>query len=145
MAGWSIPPTAFIDQIENDLVKQARIIAMALLGEVVLRSPVDTGRFRGNTMVSIGTPVFATTDKVDKDGAATIAAGQAALLGLKPYTQIFLQNNLAYARSSRMVTLRRLRMECLEFPSPVWRRHTDHDLQRNLRRNHPADEGLHWH
>ncbi|MDD2005145.1 HK97 gp10 family phage protein [Pseudomonas putida] len=97
MAGWSIPPTAFADQIESDLVKQARIIAMALLGEIVLRSPVDTGRFRGNTMVSIGVPVFATTDNVDKDGAATIAAGQAVLLGLKPYTRIFLQNNLVYA------------------------------------------------
>lgn len=97
MAGWSIPPTAFIDQIESDLVKQARIIAMALLGEIVLRSPVYTGRFRGNTVVSVGAPVLSTTENVDKSGAATIAAGQAALSGLKPYTVIFLQNNLAYA------------------------------------------------
>ncbi len=97
MAGWSIPPTAFMDQIESDLVKQARIIAMALLGEIVLRSPVDTGRFRGNTTVSIGSPVFANTDNVDKAGGATIAAGQAALTGLKPYTVIYIQNNLPYA------------------------------------------------
>lgn len=97
MAGWSIPPTAFITQIENDLVKQARVIAMALLGEIVLRSPVDTGRFRLNNMVSIGTQLFATSDKVDKDGAATIAAGQAALTGLKPFTVIYIQNNLPYA------------------------------------------------
>lgn len=97
MAGWSIPPTAFIDQIESDLSKQARIIAMALLGEIVMRSPVDTGRFRGNTMVSIGAPVFANTDKVDKDGSATISAGLAALTGLKPYSVIYIQNNLPYA------------------------------------------------
>ena len=97
MAGWSIPPTAFINEIESELSRQARAIAMALLGEIVRRSPVDTGRFRGNHTVSIGAPVFATTANIDKDGAATIAAGQAVLAGLKPYTQIFLQNNLPYA------------------------------------------------
>lgn len=97
MAGWSIPLTAFIDQIESDLVKQARIIAMALLGEIVLRSPVDTGRFRGNTVVSVGSPVLSTTESADKSGASTIAAGQAALTGLKPYTVIYIQNNLPYA------------------------------------------------
>jgi len=97
MAGWSIPPTAFITQIENDLVKQARIIAMALLGEIVLRSPVDTGRFRGNTTVTVGRPVFENTANVDKTGANTLSAGQAALTGLKPYTVIYIQNNLPYA------------------------------------------------
>ena len=97
MAGWSIPLTAFADQIESDLVKQARIIAMALLGEIVLRSPVDTGRFRGNTVVSIGSPILSNSDTVDKAGSATIAAGQAVLTGLKPYTVIYIQNNLPYA------------------------------------------------
>ncbi|NQD57471.1 HK97 gp10 family phage protein [Pseudomonas alloputida] len=97
MAGWSIPPTVFADQIESDLVKQARIIAMALLGEIVLRSPVDTGRFRGNTVVSIGSQILSNSDTVDKTGSATIAAGQAVLTGLKPYTVIYIQNNLPYA------------------------------------------------
>lgn len=94
---WSIPPTAFIAQIENDLVTQARIIAMALLGEVIQRSPVDTGRFRGNTTVSIGAPVFSNTDNLDKGGSGTIKAGQSVLAGLKPYTIIYIQNNLPYA------------------------------------------------
>lgn len=97
MAGWSLSPVALMDQIESDLTRQARIIAMALLGEIVLRSPVDTGRFRGNIIVSIGAPVFATVDKSDKSGGSTLAAGQAALEGLKPYSLIYLQNNLAYA------------------------------------------------
>ncbi|MFJ4454385.1 HK97 gp10 family phage protein [Pseudomonas sp. NPDC089392] len=97
MPGWSIPPTAFIDQIESDLVKQARIIAMALLGEVIQRSPVDTGRFRGNHTVSIGAPVLTDSPNLDKSGGATQAAGQTVLQGLKPYTVIYLQNNLPYA------------------------------------------------
>lgn len=97
MAGWSLSPTAFMDQFESDLARQTRIIAMAILGEIVLRSPVDTGRFRGNTIVSIGSPVFDAVDKTDKGGGATLASGQAILEGLKPYSLVFLQNNLIYA------------------------------------------------
>lgn len=40
MAGWSIPPTAFADQVEAEATKRIRIIAMALLREIVMRSPV---------------------------------------------------------------------------------------------------------
>ncbi|WP_434681360.1 HK97 gp10 family phage protein [Pseudomonas sp. R1-18] len=97
MAGWSIPPTAFVAQIESDLTKQARIIAMALLGEIVTRSPVDTGRFRGNTTVSIGRPVLSNSTTLDPTGSGTLSAGNAVLTGLKPYTIIYIQNNLPYA------------------------------------------------
>ncbi|QHF03338.1 HK97 gp10 family phage protein [Pseudomonas asturiensis] len=97
MAGWSIPPTLFIAQVENDMTKQLRVIAMALLGEIILRSPVDTGRFRGNTTVTVGSPVFSNTADVDKNGSATLSKGQQALSGLKPYSIIYIQNNLPYA------------------------------------------------
>jgi hypothetical protein len=97
MAGWSIPPSAFVAQIESDLTKQTRIIAMALLGEIVARSPVDTGRFRGNTTVSIGSPVYSNGANVDPSGSGTLSAGNAVLAGLKPYTIIYIQNNLPYA------------------------------------------------
>ncbi len=97
MAGWSIPPTAFITQVEGDMTKQLRIIAMALLGEIILRSPVDTGRFRGNTTVTINSPVFAAMETYDKTGGATLAKGAAALKGLKPFSLIYIQNNLPYA------------------------------------------------
>lgn len=111
MKGWSIPPTAFIDQIESDLTKQARIIAMALLGEIVTRSPVGNpklwksppppgyvgGRFRGSHIVSIGAPVFAETTEIDPVGAETINRGKAVLAGLKPFTVVYIQTNLPYA------------------------------------------------
>lgn len=96
-AGWSIPPSLFIDQVEEDLKERIRAIAAALHGEVVSRSPVDTGRFRRNNIVSIGEPVFATTLEVDPDGAETKALGIAALSALKPYTVVYIQNNLPYA------------------------------------------------
>ncbi|MCF5226573.1 HK97 gp10 family phage protein [Pseudomonas syringae] len=97
MAGWSTPPTAFIAQIEGDMTKQLRIIAMALLGEIVSRSPVDTGRFRGNTTVTIGSPVFSNSQTLDPTGSTSISKGASVLGGLKPFSIIYIQNNLPYA------------------------------------------------
>ncbi|AVI85601.1 hypothetical protein BTW15_01235 [Pseudomonas syringae pv. tomato] len=97
MAGWSTPPTAFIAQIEGDMTKQMRIIAMALLGEIVSRSPVDTGRFRGNTTVTIGSPVFSNSQTLDPTGSTSISKGASVLGGLKPFSIIYIQNNLPYA------------------------------------------------
>lgn len=95
--GWSTSPTLFADQIEQDIAQRVRVIAMAMLNEVVLRSPVDSGRFRGNNIVSIGAPVYASTDKVDPSGAATISDGASKLSGLEPFTVVYIQNNLPYA------------------------------------------------
>jgi hypothetical protein len=95
--GWSFPPSAFAVQIDDEVSAQVRAIALALLGEIIQKSPVDTGRFRGNNIVSIGSPVYATSVEVDPSGNETIRRGEMALSGLKPYTQVFIQNNLPYA------------------------------------------------
>lgn len=95
--GWSFPPSAFAAQIDEEVSKQVRTIALALLGEIIQRSPVDTGRFRGNNIVSIGSPVYVNTNEVDPSGGETIRRGGAVLSGLKPYTQVFIQNSLPYA------------------------------------------------
>lgn len=95
--GWSVPPSLFMDVVEDDLVDRVRQIALAMHGEVISRSPVDTGRFKRNNIVSIGSPVFTTTEELDPDGSSTKADGIAALAGLKPYTVVYVQNNLPYA------------------------------------------------
>ncbi|WP_411835631.1 HK97 gp10 family phage protein [Pseudomonas chlororaphis subsp. aurantiaca] len=95
--GWSTSPTLFADQIEQDMARQVRVIAMAMLNEIVLRSPVDTGRFRGNNIVSIGSPVYINTTEVDPSGGETINRGLSAVSGLKPFTVVYIQNNLSYA------------------------------------------------
>ena len=95
--GWSTPPSMFAGVVEEQLSQRVRVIAMALLNEIVIRSPVDTGRFRGNNIVSVGAPVYTSTVNVDPAGAETIQAGVRAITGLEPYTQVFIQNNLPYA------------------------------------------------
>ena len=95
--GWSTPPSLFAGVVEEQLSQRVRVIAIAMLNEIVLRSPVDTGRFRGNNIVSVGAPVYASTLSVDPAGAETIQNGVRAVTGLEPYTQVFIQNNLPYA------------------------------------------------
>lgn len=97
MAGWSIPPTRFVQVIEQDLVKHMQNIVKAMHGEVISRAPVDTGLFRANNIVSVGAPVFSTTTALDRDGGPTRAAGISALSALKPYTVVYIQNNRPYA------------------------------------------------
>jgi hypothetical protein len=95
--GWSTPPSLFAGVVEEELSKRVRIIAIAMLNEIVLRSPVDTGRFRGNNIVSVGSPVYAESASLDKSGGETISRGVSAVSGLEPFTQVFIQNNLPYA------------------------------------------------
>ncbi|WP_047304443.1 phage protein [Pseudomonas fluorescens] len=95
--GWSTSLSLFADVVEQDLSKRIRVIAMAMLNEIVLRSPVDTGRFRGNNIVTVGAPVYTATESLDPSGGLTITRGLAAMTGLEPYTQVFIQNNLPYA------------------------------------------------
>ena len=95
---WSVPPRLFADVVEEDLTKRVRTIALEMLQEIVLRSPVDTGRFRNNNIVSIVSPVYASTVETDASGAGTISRGAAAMSGLEPYTTVFIQNNLPYAQ-----------------------------------------------
>jgi len=95
--GWSTPPSAFAGVVEEQLAQRVRVIALAMLNEIVLRSPVDTGRFRGNNIVSVGAPVFTSNANFDPTGSETIQQGARITTGLEPYTQVFIQNNLPYA------------------------------------------------
>lgn len=94
--GWRVPPSLFIGVVEQDLSKKIRTIAIQLLNEITMRMPVDTGRARANTIVSIGAPVYQVLESYDKSGGNTIMNGASRLSGLEPYTVVYLQNNLPY-------------------------------------------------
>ena len=73
----------------------AKIGLQALRG-VVNKTPVDTGRARGNWHVSLGAPLTAITTETDKGGGATIAKGSHVIMSVKPFGTIWLSNNLPY-------------------------------------------------
>ena len=96
--GWKNKPTDFIKTIEQDLTQTQKKIVGEVLQGVVMSSPVDTGAFRGNHRVSIGS-VDTTANQSEKDegGAGTISKGLQNLIALKPYQTVFISNSLPYA------------------------------------------------
>lgn len=96
--GWKNKPTDFIKAIEQDLTQTQKKIVGEVLQGVVMSSPVDTGAFRGNHRVSIGS-VDTTANQSEKDegGAGTISKGLQNLIALKPYQTVFISNSLPYA------------------------------------------------
>lgn len=78
----------------GDLV--VRKLSLDLLSRIVLRSPVDTGRFRGHWDVGINHWPEGLTGRRDPNGAATIGAGSAIIAQVKAGDVVYLANNLPY-------------------------------------------------
>lgn len=88
----------FVDKANGNIDLVVRKIALDLFTRIVLKSPVDTGRFRGNWQVGIGAIPAGTLELNDKAGTATISRVTAATLGVSAGQTIYLINNLSYAR-----------------------------------------------
>lgn len=96
MAGWSVSPLLFIDQIEKDFVELQKSIVMDFVNEVTAKTPIDSGNYMANNIVSIGAPDYSVNTTLDILGAATRGAARAALANLKPFSTVFVQNNSDY-------------------------------------------------
>ncbi|KKC39508.1 hypothetical protein WH87_04750 [Devosia epidermidihirudinis] len=97
--GFADQVSAFTRKTEAKIETAIRKIALDVFAEVIMMSPVDTGRFRGNWQVAIGSAPSGTLEIDDKAGTATLAKAQAEALGLKAGQTIFLVNNLPYAQA----------------------------------------------
>ncbi|GAB2472149.1 hypothetical protein GCM10027082_24580 [Comamonas humi] len=74
-----------------------RRAALELGGEMVDRSPVDTGRFKNNWVTSTGAPDSSRSADADKAGARARAMLNEKVAGWKPGQTIWILNNLPYA------------------------------------------------
>lgn len=75
--------------------KTIRATTLALFREVIYRTPVDTGRLKGNWQTSVGTPANGVIDRKDPTGALAFAEAAAQIGGMGSVT--YLANNLPYA------------------------------------------------
>ena len=87
----------FKDEVEDKIMLITQKIGIEILRRVVMKSPVKSGRFRGNWSVAIGSPDTSVKNTTDKPGQATIAAGTLVITGLSEVQAIYLTNNLPYA------------------------------------------------
>ena len=85
------------DLVEDEVILVVKKLSMAALRGVVMKSPVDTGRFRGNWNVGIGSQDLSVSDSTDKGGGATLSSGTSEIDGVEDLTVVWITNNLPYA------------------------------------------------
>ena len=76
-----------------DKVRRASVLELFKL--VIMATPVDTGRLRGNWQTAINSPAGAATTRDDPSGAAALAEAMANLGSLADV--VWFTNNLPYA------------------------------------------------
>ena len=94
---WDIEPSIFAGMIEEDVGLKIRYIAMQILTAIDIATPVDTGRFRNNNLVSLQHPDFGISDNVDPNGTIAVQRGIGVISKAANYGIIYIQNNLPYA------------------------------------------------
>ena len=86
----------FAGRIPEEVEKAHRALALEGLKGVVQMTPVDEGRARGNWQVTHDDPASGTVERLDKNGAATVAAGNTVIGTAKAYSVTWLTNNVPY-------------------------------------------------
>ena len=95
---WKNKPTNFALEIEKVGDEHLRKVSAEMLQQVIVRSPVDTGAFRGNHRISVNSPDNTyDLSTADKGGRATQQEGNQKILRAKLGDLVYVQNNLPYA------------------------------------------------
>lgn len=74
-----------------------RKLVLDMTTEVIMMSPVDTGRFRSNWQVSKGTINYNIDNPIDASGSYALGLVMSSLTGFKHGDVIFITNSLPYA------------------------------------------------
>lgn len=83
---------AFVSGTEKKVERTVRAVKLELFRSVILDTPVDTGRARGNWQATLDSPA---TEEIENESMSVALAGVAANLG-KVNDVSFLANNLPY-------------------------------------------------
>lgn len=90
---------SIFDDISVEVNKEARALGINLLNGLVMLTPVDTGRAKGNWFVGLNKSVRATEE--DRRQSTALSDGLNVIGGAKAmkYPEIVLSNNLPYIES----------------------------------------------
>lgn len=85
-------------ELTDEVNKETRIVALKALRNLVLTTPVDTGRAKGNWQVGVNSDPTAEIDSNDRSGAMAINVGQATINSIKGQglVDVVIANNLPY-------------------------------------------------
>lgn len=110
----------------SDIDVIRRKTTLEVFSKVVKKTPVDTGRARGNWQTTIGSPASGEIERLDRSGAASVSE-VVSVVGRSGLTDVvFLTNNLPYIGvleygHSRQAPRGMVRTSIAEFPYIVKR------------------------
>lgn len=81
---------------QENIDKLVRKVVLTAHQSVVLATPVDTGRARGNWQVAVGAAPTTTTPLLSPTGTEAIVSGARALAAYKDGDDVHIVNNLPY-------------------------------------------------
>lgn len=84
------------DRPAQEVTLIQRAMALQALNGVVDRTPVDTGRARGNWQMSVGEPSSSVLDRTDIGGDSVKRDGESVIDNVPPFDVLWLTNNLEY-------------------------------------------------
>ncbi len=88
----------FNDKTQDKMTRAVQKITLDAFSEVIMRSPVDTGRFRGNWLPAIGAIPGGTLEVEDKAGAVATGRVRTTVADMGIGKIAYLANNLPYAQ-----------------------------------------------
>lgn len=87
----------FVDTTAPEAVALAtRKLTLQGLTKVVFRTPVLTGRARGNWQVTLDAPASGEIGIIDSNGAATVERGLGVIATIGAFARAFITNNVPY-------------------------------------------------
>lgn len=83
--------------VEEDAARFLRVIGMKAWSKFISRTPVKTGRLKGNWQVGVTREPSRELKVLDKDGSRTRTKGELQILNAKAFDVLYIVNNLPYA------------------------------------------------
>ncbi len=97
MSDFALDISKFVEKTKLDLKTVTRKIMLDVFVRVILRTPVDTGRARGNWQTTLGSPAAGEIDRKTKVGGGAPASEAAAIVATFPGDgYVYLTNNVPY-------------------------------------------------
>lgn len=88
----------FVAKTKLSMDVVVRKVTIDLATEIIRRSPVDTGRFRGNWMLGVGSVDISTIEAADNFGGESLARIKQFAENLRAGGIVYITNSLPYAR-----------------------------------------------
>ena len=91
--------SSLVAKTKGNLDLVVRKVTLDVMRSLVMKSPVDTGRFRGNWQFGVNTMPTGYSDDKSKSGSAPIRAAVDAMPATTYGNKYYLINNLPYAQA----------------------------------------------